>query len=361
MCLKITVNSTFDYFAYYLNYGSVLQAYALQKYLIQRGHTVDLIQDYRTNKRALVEEKRNVGFRESYEQKRKAQKSLIAFAKKYIHLTSMPYYSGKQFKLFPPKADCHIVGSDQVWQGEAPFRYLNYVPEDKVKLSYAASFGKNYISKDMEDKIKPFLMRFDGISVREQTGVSIINNMGLQGIQSIDPTLLIEVEDYPVKQTEEMKNIALCYFLNLSGKNDVPYQQFKAVCKKKGWQTKMIVPLNYMHFTGEELYFPTVEEWLGSYSQAKAVITNTFHGMMFCIIFRKQFLLCIQNGNNVQENDRFFTVLNLFGLMERVITPDISEEELEQRLEAPIDYALVYESIQKKREETDLYFKKYGI
>lgn len=83
--------------------------------------------------------------------------------------------------------------------------------------------------------------------------------------------------------------------------------------------------------------------------------------MMFCIIFRKQFLLCIQNGNNVQENDRFFTVLNLFGLMERVITPDISEEELEQRLEAPIDYALVYESIQKKREETDLYFKKYGI
>lgn len=238
MCLKITVNSTFDYFAYYLNYGSVLQAYALQKYLIQRGHTVDLIQDYRTNKRALVEEKRNVGFRESYEQKRKAQKSLIAFAKKYIHLTSMPYYSGKQFKLFPPKADCHIVGSDQVWQGEAPFRYLNYVPEDKVKLSYAASFGKNYISKDMEDKIKPFLMRFDGISVREQTGVSIINNMGLQGIQSIDPTLLIEVEDYPVKQTEEMKNIALCYFLNLSGKNDVPYQQFKAVCKKKDGKQK---------------------------------------------------------------------------------------------------------------------------
>ena len=111
VCLKITVNSTFDYFAYYLNYGSVLQAYALQKYLIQRGHTVDLIQDYRTNKRALVEEKRNVGFRESYEQKRKAQKSLIAFAKKYIHLTSMPYYSGKQFKLFPPKADCHIAVS----------------------------------------------------------------------------------------------------------------------------------------------------------------------------------------------------------------------------------------------------------
>ena len=359
--MKITVNSTFDYFAFYLNYGSVLQAYALQKYLIQRGHTVNLIQDYRTNKKALAEEKKNVCFGEPYKQKRKAQKSLISFAKKNMHLTPMPYYSGKQFKLFPPKADCHIVGSDQVWQGDAPFRYLNYVPDDEIKLSYAASFGKNYISKDLADKIKPFLMRFDGISVREQTGVSIINNMGLQGIQSIDPTLLIEDKDYPVKQTETMKNIALCYFLNLSEKSDVPYQQYKKVCQKKGWKTKIIAPLNYMHFMGEELYFPTVEEWIGAYRAAKAVITNTFHGMMFCIIFRKQFLLCIQNGKNVQENDRFFTVLDLFGLMDRVITPDISEDELEKRLEASIDYALVYEGIQKKREETDLYFKRYGI
>lgn len=359
--MKITVNSTFDYFAYYLNYGSVLQAYALQKYLIRRGHTVDLIQDYRTNRKALIEEKKNACYGDLYKQKRKAQKAVLMFAKRYMNLTPMPYYSGRQFKLFPPKADCHIVGSDQVWQGDAPFRYLNYVPDDKIKLSYAASFGRNFMPEDIVDKIKPLLMRFDGISVRETTGLSIINNMGLQGIQSIDPTLLIDAEDYPVKQTDEFQNTALCYFLNLSQKNDVPYQQFKSICKKNGWQSKLIAPLNYMYFMEENLCFPTVEEWIGAYSQAKAVITNTFHGMMFCIIFRKQFLLCIQSGKNVQENDRFFTVLNLFDLIDRVITPEISQEELRKKLDKPINYTRIYQVIEKKREETDMFFNKHGI
>lgn len=359
--MKITVNSTFDYFAYYLNYGSVLQAYALQKYLKRRGHTVDLIQDYRTNKKAIAEEKKNMCYGDLYKQKRTAQKAVLKFAKKHLKLTLMPYYNGKQFKLFPPKADCHIVGSDQVWQGDAAFRYLNYVPDDKIKLSYAASFGRNCISQDIAEKIKPLLMRFDGISVREQTGVDILNDMGLDGIQSIDPTLLIDSKDYPAEKTNEMQNMALCYFLNLSERGNVPYGQYKAICYKKGWEVKIVAPLNYMHFMDEALYFPTVEEWLGAYSDAKAVITNTFHGMMFCIIFRKQFLLCIQNGKNVQENDRFFTVLNLFSLMDRVITPDVSEDELRDKLDTPIDYDRIYQIIQSKREETDMFFKTFGI
>lgn len=357
--MKISVNSTFSYITFNLNYGSALQCYAMQKVLKDRGHETALLRDYRANPIYILKRFQNIRYLKAFIEKAKAQIWLQRFIWRNIPLSKQWYLSYGGLKRNHPKVDCHIVGSDQVWHNANSFRYLTYVPDDKLKLSYAASFGRAAISHEMKELIKPYLARFDGITVREASGVEIIKSMGYDAKCVLDPTLLLDWEEYPYKENCK-SGYCYCYFLNLSDKKDVSFDEIKKYSEERQCELLITAPLNYSLFLDEQHLFPSVEDWLGLYKNAECIFTNTYHGLLFSIIFRKQFLLFVQRGNAQAENERFYSILSILGLLGRIVC-DENEQIIHQKMQTPIDYNAVYETIREKRRESEQFFELFGI
>lgn len=358
--MKISINSTFSYIKFNLNYGSALQCYALQKYLRDRGHSPEHLRDYRANPKYILKRLKNIRYFKSFCAKSRATIQMQKFIKKYMDFSKRGYLSDSALKKHPPKVDCHIAGSDQIWHNDNRFRYLDYVCDNELKLSYAASFGKADISDKMKNTIKPYLKRFDGISVREKSAVDIIASMGLKSQWVLDPTLLIDSDEYPYSKNCE-KDYFYCYFLNLSDKDSVHFSDVKKVAENMGKELKVTAPLNYMLFSKEKLIFPSVEDWLGLYKNADCIFTNTYHGLLFCIIFKKQFVFFSQNSSQKAENERFYSLLELLSLEDRLVSADACEKDISALIDKKIDYNRVYETIQKQRQITDSFFKEFGI
>lgn len=357
--MKISVNSTFSYITFYLNYGSALQCYALQKVLRERGHETSLLRDYRANPIFILKRLKNIRYPKAFMQKVKAQIALQSFIWKNIPLSKRAYFSYGALVKHCPDAHCHIAGSDQIWHNANNFRYLTYVPDDKLKLSYAASFGRSQIEQEQLEIIKPYLTRFDGIAVRESSAVEIINSMGLDAEWVLDPTLLLDCDQYPAEDIEK-HDFCYGYFLNLEDRSDIPFEQIQEFCDETGREMLLTAPLNYSMFRKDNHLFPTVEEWLGYYKAADYIFTNTYHGMLFCIIFKKQFLLFRQKGSTDRENERFDSLLKHFNLTDRVYTGK-GIREIREKMQDPIDYEEVYTMIRKARSETECFFEKFGI
>ena len=361
--MKISVNTTFSYIKFNLNYGSALQIYALQRYLKERGHDVSLLRDYRANPKYIFKRLKYIKYFKGFIAKLSALYKLQKFIKRNVTLSERGYLSYKALVKHCPDADCHIVGSDQVWHNANNFRYLTYVPDKKLKLSYAASFGRAKISDAMRKEIKPYLASFDGISVREASGVEIIKSMGYDAIHVLDPTLLLDWEQYPYKEINK-KNYFYCYFLNLSKEEDVSFAAIKELSTLGHKDYLITAPLNYSMFYKEKskLIFPAVEEWLGLYKNASCIFTNTYHGLLFCIIFKKPFVFFAQHGGSAVENERFYSLLFDLNLQDRLFNvSDVTVERLANKVEELVDWEHVYEMIRAKRLITDSFFTRFNI
>ena len=357
--MKVSVNSTFSYIKFNLNYGSALQCFALQRELKKRGHDVSLVRDYRANPVIILKRLRNIRYIKCFLQKAKAQIKLQGFIRRNITLSERAYVSYKGLVKNCPVADCHIVGSDQVWHNANNFRYLSYVPEDKIKISYAASFGKPEITGDMQRAIAPHLERFDGISVREAAGVKILEKMGFAAEHALDPTLLLECDEYPYKEVAK-ENYCYGYFLNVNKREDIPMRCLAELCESAGKELLLTAPINYPMFLEFKPLFPSVEEWLGLYKKADCIFTNTYHGLLFCIIFRKRFVLFLQQGETAAENDRFYSLMEKLGLRERVATAQ-DTQRIERLMHEDIDYDRVYEVIEKERQRAREFLSRFGL
>lgn len=360
--MKISVNSTFSYIKFNVNYGSVLQCYALQKYLKKRGHNVTLLRDYRANPVPLLKRLKYVKTGSLFFKKLNCLAKLQKFIKKNISLSERGYISYKQLVDHCPSADCHIVGSDQIWHDAKNFRYLTYVPDDKLKLSYAASFGMSQINDQMKNAITPYLIRFKGIAVREDSGVKIINDMGYDAVHVLDPTLLLNYQEYPYVQNMKSKiggKYIYGYFLNLNSREDIHYKSIKSYAEEKGIPIYFTVPLNYDLFSEDKgVLFPSVEEWLGLYHDAECIFTNTYHGLLFCIIFKKEFVFFYNSQS--QGIERFTSILLRLGLEERMVSDDI-DNKINTLLNEKINYDEVYRKIHEWRKVTDKYFESMSI
>lgn len=210
--MKISINSTYSYIRTNINYGSTLQCYALQKYLKKRGHDPEHLRDYRANPVLILKRLKNIKWFKPFCAKAVAQFEMGRFIKDNIAVSTKGYISEKAMYKNCPKADCFIAGSDQIWRNPTGSRFLNYAPDEAIKLSYAASFGRTSLPKEIAEKIKPWLNRFDGISVREKTAVNMVESIvDKEVVQVLDPTLLLDMDEYPYANIEEKKLLLLLF------------------------------------------------------------------------------------------------------------------------------------------------------
>lgn len=356
------------------NYGQLLQLFALQLFLKELGHEPFLIRygfwkDNSTSK--LFKEYFLLPWRipraiKNKITERKVQKSNIVHERKFADFLSEnilyteQIYSAKELIQNPPVADCYITGSDQVWGtlNPNPIFFLQFGSKETKRISFAASFGDgNHFLKDMYiDKITPYLKTFDMVTVREYKALEICKKAGINGCALIpDPTLLIDMSNYNrlLSSNPDTDKYCLVYMLEEEQKTKIGMDDIAAFVKSRG--IKMIYIASQGRFDQYIKQYPTIPQFLSYIKNADFVITNSFHGTVFSIMYHRKFaVIPKKNGNNT----RVTTLLSQYGLQKHIAKEFSS---IKNAYNDTVNWNLVDNiNLKKKKDTMDLWEKVVG-
>lgn len=262
-----------------------------------------------------------------------------------------------------------IVGSDQVWRcsyasysGGILHYFLDFVTERNIakSISYAASFGTDEWEGTPEEteRCRELLRQFKAVSVREFSGVRICKEVfGVDAVQMPDPTLLASLEDYDRVITSEKTRVPKPpYFSSYVLDDSAEVSQLlDEVEKCTGLYHQRLMPKSSAHKRCDRFYC-TVAQWLRYLRDCDAVVTDSFHGCVFSIIYNKPFV-CL--GNEGRGSARFDTLFQVFGLEDRLVSSRDPEEVL-RVLRQPIDWARV-NAIHESERQRGLDFLKSNL
>lgn len=315
-----------------VNYGAVLQAYALKKFLEENDNEVEII-NYKSE---FIENVYNKPFSKNYSLKSKIKnimtwniqlkrnKKFEEFARNFLEINNTDVVN-KIMESIEKKYDKIIVGSDQVWStlctNNDTTYYLDFVSDSSKKISYAASFGivdENYYENK---EIKKLLSEFSKVSVRENIGLEIYKKMtNKSAITCVDPTFLLSKNEWTKELPKiNVPNYLLVYSL---GMDDYIVEYAKKIAATKS--------LNIIYFTLNNLFtiknrkkviIGSPMEFLSYIEKADFIVTNSFHGTAFSIIFNKEFIV-VKNNNKKHDNSRLENIINLLNLNDRLVDRD---------------------------------------
>lgn len=325
-----------------INYGSVLQAYATQEAIKSYGHTTKLVR-FENNKNDLFKMLGiarnlvsiyhwNLRFQRIKTKKNRAKENSEERIKKFIDfiekniIETEQLSCGKELKEAVRQFDIVVAGSDQIWHPSN--RTLHYFTLDFIndikKISYASSFGVSRLPVQMKFGYKKALSQFDYITVREQSGVEIVEDLGLKAYLVVDPTLLLTAEEWSkvARYKESYQDYIFCYFLGSRKEGRIKAEEMK---RKTGMKIITIASIDD-HIELDDEYADSIvdkagpEEFLGLIKNAKYVFTDSFHCSVFSIIFNKQFFTFKRFNNNskISTNSRIENLLGLLGMEDRI-------------------------------------------
>ncbi|RXE46251.1 MULTISPECIES: polysaccharide pyruvyl transferase family protein [Pseudomonas] len=362
------------------NYGGLLQAFALQAYLKSIGCTVVSLD----RKPATKPLKKTTDFTVSLAKRllgrikrlpsEKANKyvffHLIGFKDRYLAM-SEPVTTEKQVRTYfqQNNFDAVIVGSDQVWRPKYSPSLENYfldflddIGSNAKRISCAASFGVSEweFTEKQTRACKALLHKFDAISVREKSAVSLCKEYFEETVEwVIDPTMLLDVSDYEQLLTDvpsANKGNVLTYVLDAAEDKQKIAKIVAGTLRKKAFSVKPEKTLTQVNSSEvDKCQYPKVESWLQGFKDASYVVTDSFHGCVFSILFNKPFIAI---GNRSRGQARFESLLSMFDLEDRLIsTPD---ELNEDRIKEAIDWDRVNQ-IRMMRAQAGKEFLKNNI
>lgn len=321
-----------------MNYGGILQNWALQQVLKRLGHdpiTIDAYERFSTPHyvfnymRAWC--KRLLGNQCYYPRRYRGSmrsENTGRFIENHIVKTPVMWdYKSSVVKKYG--LDAIVVGSDQVWRYSFnrfhyEQMYLKFAVKTNLKkrVAYAASFGKDNweCPPERTTECAALAKMFDAISVREESGIKLSQDyLGVDAVKVLDPTLLLASEDYDEVIDKEWKSeepYLAVYCLDITPVKEAFFNQLakehglKVLCFSSGWTETL-----------------TVEQWLAIFNNASMVVTDSFHGTVFSIIFGKAFYSL---SNSHRGNTRIEGLLNQLGLEKRLVS-DTEPKEPDNR------------------------------
>ena len=349
-----------------INYGGILQAYALQTFLKKNNFDCEII-NYNSMH---IKRSNSLIFNQGKKTSTKTIiKNLITIIpnvvrkKNYNKFIRRNLYLSERIEKKDFVSYCNnnyesiIVGSDQVWnvditKDEKDIYFLKNIQCNKN--SYAASAGTD--SKENIDAILNNTKKFNNISIREESTCKILRDKGVNVEQNVDPVILLKSEEwskfsYNIKDKNKSGYILL-YILEENKNIKKIAEKIKDIYKidkiktfsKKKYGIKKI----------KSIGTSGPKEFLNAFYNSKVVLTNSFHGTVFSIIFKKDFYVLLPN----KRSERIVSILRLFGLENRIVSNinDISRIYLEG-----IDYENVDKMLQAERSKTLKYLKKLEI
>ena len=335
------------------NYGQQLQCWALQQKLIKLGHEPYLIR-YDIEHKFSKSSKPSIfkkllklllvypivpffirKIRERKEQKlcdynalRNVERNFANFRKENIIMSNQVYTSLQNLRENPPKADAYIVGSDQVWaflldKYENRVMFLDFGEESIKRIAYAPSFSMKSYPNKLKSLLKENLKRFDFLSVREQTGVSICKELGFNVKAVVDPTLLLGKNDYmDIKGLEVNDGCYIyLYYLNVTEEKEIEWELLKKYASRNGLKIIATPASGYIPgrelFDGAEYRYANIPQWISLIDNANMVVTTSFHGVVFCILHHTPFVYFPLKGRFARGNNRVLDLLKEVGLESR--------------------------------------------
>ena len=371
---------TSHYYFIKTNYGSLLQNFALQRYLEKTGTFPFLIKQEEISRPLSCPEKIKFYLfhplqlfrrifqkpaREAEEQEQRIARFnqehprlFESFIRNHLNATPITYDRDK-LREHPPEADVYLAGSDQIWTLDDFDKLLNFAPPGK-RIAYAASANWGKQSKRWFIEARRELPCFTGISVRETEGREICQKAGIEQVEVVlDPTLLLDSSEYTSLVTAQSiylpPDSILGYFLNTDTLTEIYWDQILDSFKGN--------PLRIIPLQGTELCIPEDNiitpdpyEFIQAFKEAKNIITNSFHGTVFSIIMRKPFLSILQAGNTAIQNTRFFSLLKSLGLEDRIYAPE--KGPMREQMEQKIQWEAVENRLEHLRAHSTEFLKK---
>lgn len=353
------------------NYGQQLQCWALQQELIKLGHEPYLIRydiEHKFSKSIKPSIFKKLlklllvypivpffirKIRERKEQKlcdynafRNVERNFDNFRKDNIIMSNQVYTSLQNLRENPPKADAYIVGSDQVWaflldKFENRVMFLDFGEESIKRIAYAPSFSMKSYPKKLKSLLKENLERFDFLSVREQTGVSICKELGFNVKAVVDPTLLLDKNDYIDIKGLDVNAVCYIYlyYLNVTEEKEIDWESLKKYASRNGLKIIATPASGYIPgrelFDGAEYRYANIPQWISLIDNANMVVTTSFHGVVFCILHHTPFVYFPLKGRFARGNNRVFDLLKEVGLESRCYS------EFSKMMKENIDWNMV--------------------
>lgn len=376
------------------NYGAALQCYALSSFIRKAGHEVIIFNAPLDSERAIKvslarlilrkikktlkniissNKQSNSEFVRYYRNEKEKKEDIYwdnqvrllfdSFNQTYLPPFTKELKNEQDFKKQYPQADLYIVGSDQVWnlsitQLQKQIFFFSFL-KDEARISYAASFGGSTQwlgTKEETQEIYRLLKKFKGISVRENSGITILHNtFHLNGVEVLDPTLLLSGTEYDKlaeKSDLEASQDLYAYKFII---NDIWLETLKFISKETESKLRMdceTIQLPDIPFNP----VLSIEGWLKLIKTAKFVVTDSFHCTVFCILFKKQFIVSPSYSGG---EGRMLSFLKKLGLEDRFYytTKDIRKNA--KAWKTPIDYDKVYQKLNYHKEQSRKYLMSY--
>ncbi len=337
------------------NYGGMLQAYALQRFLNEKGYECKLIsndflyQKHQTSKYRRILQKLVVFIKNpiDYLERSKAmhlfskEKSLRAsrfkdFALKNLIIDHTGYTEYQQYLENPPEYDVYLCGSDQIWNpnlyNKNGFYFADFASKNSIVVSYASSIGVSSVTKEQADFMKPFLDKIDVISTREEDGSKIVENITHKKARTVlDPTLLLDGNQWLDVASKPIidKPYIFCY---LFGERDYIAKVKQQVKEITGFDI-VSIPYVAREMASDDIKAFDVgpAEFISLIKNAELVLTDSFHATAFSINLKTPFIsLCrFSKKDSKGMNSRLTTILETVDLTDRLfdendrITKDI--------------------------------------
>ncbi|MBQ0054654.1 MAG: polysaccharide pyruvyl transferase family protein [Synergistaceae bacterium] len=370
------------------NYGGTLQAYALCAFLKKNNINAEQISyNFRQSKKITVS---NIRFRflkrvlhkclsllwrlknilfpdkahkicalckKEFQQR---EENYINFRKNFVP-HSQRIYSETTLPACVDDYDAFIVGSDQVWNfnwSSLPF-FLNFVPSTKIKLSYAASIGKDDLTDGEKNIFRKYLADFTAISVREKSTQEILSKeLGRNVAWTVDPTLLLDKEDWDEICSDKKYDFPylFCYFLGSDNDQRLLAEKY---AKQHGLKIVSIphatgtslwsVCLNDVDFGDYQECDASPEDFLALIRNADMVFTDSFHACVFSCIFQRQFF-AFQRLEYGGMSSRIYSLLEMFGLSERFCDSEKKRTMEYIELQKKAEYSEIPQKFKERRE-----------
>lgn len=352
-----------------INYGALLQAYALQETMISLGVKCEII-DYRN---PLMEDlyrvktfgectgiKDHISWMLKVSSNKRSYDAFEKFRRDYLRLSPKVYADGHDLSSCNGEYDRIICGSDQVWNYKAlnfdKNYFLDFIADRWIKCSYAASFGVDIIPEEYTEEYRRLLLDYSHLSVRERQGCDIVYDIcGIRPEQHIDPVFLLSRETWAERMacTNNTNNrYILVYSFELT---DTMKKFIENLAKETGCEI-LVLGRSFrkiLNVPYKNIYSISPREFVGYLFNASYVVTNSFHGTAFSIIFNKEFFIELLVSSNY-VNSRLENILEVMNLESRKITANYKEGNL---IEDKVNWDTVNEIINMEQKKSLYYLE----
>ena len=360
---------------HYYNYGTMLQALALQEKVEQLGYQAELIDFKQDNSLSryemlklrikrmpeyIKERKKYRALADSREKIKEKNELFEQFYKTYLHVGKKKYTTTQQLMENPPVYDGYVVGSDQTWNpfvANSPEAFfLPFVENKSKKGSYGPSLAVKSLSDEKEKEYRKKLSNFSFLSCREQDGAQLLSRITQKEVKCVlDPTLLLSAKEWGKYCEFEIPKepYILVYFL---GEKSEHRRAVEKIQKLTNWKI-ISLPAAYLEMENNDYkkVWGGPKEFLSLIRGAALICTDSFHGTMFSINFQRNFFSFCKSSDSEEssENSRLYSALNIFGLSNRIIhnMDNLTAEDIS------IDYKNVIPILEEQRRDSIEYLE----